>query len=80
MEKEKNAVKKATPPSLPVTDLADGVFYFGRALNRTYFKPGASILSLGWTAVRPNPWQIAQPISGFDFQEQISPDWKYPGK
>jgi DNA-binding CsgD family transcriptional regulator len=77
MDKEKSAVKKAATPASPVTDLADGVFYFGRALNRTYFKPGASILSLGWTAVRPNPWQIAQPISGFDFQEQISPDWKY---
>jgi DNA-binding CsgD family transcriptional regulator len=67
----------AAHPSPPANDLPDNVFYFGRALNRSYFKPGASILSLGWTPIKPNPWQIATPIAGFDFQEKISPDWKY---
>ena len=79
MDKEKAAIKKDTPqtPVSQVKDLPDGVFYFGRALNRSYFKPGASILSLGWTAIKPNPWQIANPIAGFDFQEQIDPTWQY---
>ncbi|HSB66376.1 MAG TPA: hypothetical protein VLD65_07340, partial [Anaerolineales bacterium] len=67
----------AAHPTPPANDLPEGVFYFGRALNRSYFKPGASILSLGWTPIKPNPWQIANPIAGFDFQEKISPDWKY---
>jgi len=61
----------------PVGDLPEGVPYFGRALNRSYFKPGASILSLGWTPNRPNPWQIANPISGVDFGERSDPTWKY---
>jgi DNA-binding CsgD family transcriptional regulator len=79
MEKEKDAIKKKTPaaPAAPVQDLPDGVPYFGRAFNRTYFKTGASILSLGWTPTRPNPWQIANPISGFDFKEEVDPGWKY---
>jgi DNA-binding CsgD family transcriptional regulator len=76
LEKEKGKTQKPTPPP-PIKDLPDSAFYFGRALNRTYFKPGASILSLGWTNRKPNPWQIANPIYGFDFEEQISPDWKY---
>ena len=79
MDKEKAAIKKDTSvtPAPAPQDLPDGVFYFGRALNRSYFKPGASILSLGWTAIKPNPWQIATPIAGFDFKEQIDPTWKY---
>jgi DNA-binding CsgD family transcriptional regulator len=77
MEKEKAALHKEEPPPVPVNDLPDGVPYFGRALNRSYFKPGASILSLGWTPNKPNPWQIANPIGGVDFQEQIDPTWKY---
>jgi len=77
MEKEKAAIKKDQPPPTPVQDLPDGVPYFGRALNRSYFKPGASILSLGWVPSKPNPWQIANPIAGIDFQQEIDPTWKY---
>jgi len=80
MEKIKASLKKRKEkeiPVVPIKDLPDGEFYFGRALNRTYFKPGASILSLGWTAIRPNAWQIAHPIGGFDFQQEIDPKWKY---
>ena len=64
-------------PPPPIQNLPDGEFYFGQALNRTYFKPGASILSLGWVTIRPNPWQIAQPIGGIDFNEEIDLRWKY---
>jgi len=79
MEKEKDSIKKDTaqPPAPPVTDLLEDAPYFGRALNRSYFKPGASILSLGWTSMKPNPWQIASPIGGVDFQEKVDPAWKY---
>jgi DNA-binding CsgD family transcriptional regulator len=79
MEKEKDSIQKDTaqPPAQPITDLLDGAPYFGRALNRSYFKPGASILSLGWTSMKPNPWQIAAPIGGVDFQEKVDPAWKY---
>ncbi len=68
--------KKESPPP-PIQDLPDGEFFFGQALNRTYFKPGASILSLGWVSIKPNPWQIARPISGIDFNEEVDPSWKY---
>jgi DNA-binding CsgD family transcriptional regulator len=77
LEKEKAAIKKDQPVPTPIVDLPDGVPYFGRALNRSYFKPGASILSLGWTPSKPNPWQIARPIAGIDFKQEIDPTWKY---
>jgi DNA-binding CsgD family transcriptional regulator len=77
LKKEKAAIVKDKPPPAPVNDLPDGVPYFGRALNRSYFKPGASILSLGWTSIKPNPWQIATPLAGIDFKQQIDPSWNY---
>ncbi len=81
MAKIKASLKKNKPqpavPSGPIEDLPEGEAYFGRGLNRTYFKPGASILSLGWTSFRPNAWQIARPLSGFDFREQVAAEWKY---
>jgi DNA-binding CsgD family transcriptional regulator len=76
LAKEKAETGKQKPAP-PVQDLPDGVAYFGRPLNRTYFKPGASILSLGWVTVRPNAWQIAQPMAGVDYQEKTDPTWKY---
>ena len=54
MAKIKASLKKNKPqpavPSGPIDDSPEGEAYFGRGLNRTYFKPGASILSLGWTS------------------------------
>jgi DNA-binding CsgD family transcriptional regulator len=45
------------------------------------FKPGASILWLGWVYQKPNPWQIAHPLDGVstlpprDIWSQY--DWNY---
>ncbi len=45
------------------------------------FKPGASILWLGWVYERPNPWQIARPIEGLNTlppRDTFSPySWNY---
>jgi hypothetical protein len=45
------------------------------------FKPGASILWLGWVASRPNPWQITRPLSGFSLkppqEANASLNWTY---
>lgn len=35
-------------------------------MKRCDFKPGASILFLGWVNRKPNPWQIAHPLDGVD--------------
>jgi DNA-binding CsgD family transcriptional regulator len=40
--------------------------YFRRAAGAADFKPGASILFLGWVDRQPNAWQIANPIAGVD--------------
>jgi hypothetical protein len=40
--------------------------YLRRPMSAQDFLPGASILFLGWTDRRPNPWQIALRLSGIE--------------
>ncbi len=43
-----------------------GQAYLRRPMSAEDFLPGASILFLGWTSQRPNPWQIALRLPGIE--------------
>ncbi len=68
--------------------------YFKRPMSAADFKPGASILWLGWVDRMPNPWQIARPLAGIELvpttarpskvkkrkaDQGSEPSWKYAG-
>ncbi len=62
-------------PGLP----ADEKAYLRRPLSEAFFKPGASILWLGWVSSQPNEWQLTFPIRGYTFNrgDQAEKNWKY---
>ncbi len=60
---EQNAAR-SKPPQAPPVDLP--FFKPPGQQKKEDFKPGASILWLGWVYERPNPWQIAHPIEGIN--------------
>lgn len=62
-------------PGLPSDEKA----YLRRPLGEAFFKPGASILWLGWVSSQPNEWQLTFPIRGYTFNrgDQAEKNWKY---
>jgi hypothetical protein len=50
-------------PDLPVGERS----YLRRPKNERYFKPGASILWLGWVKAQPSEWQTTFPLRGYYF-------------
>jgi DNA-binding CsgD family transcriptional regulator/phage shock protein A len=53
-----------------------GKAYFRRPVSAQDFKPGASILFLGWVDREPNAWQIAHPLPGIDLAPQARQEKK----
>jgi hypothetical protein len=62
-------------PDLP----AGGGAYLRRPKNETFFKPGASILWLGWVKAQPSEWQMTFPLRGYYFYRADPSDqtWEY---
>jgi DNA-binding CsgD family transcriptional regulator len=58
---EQNAAR-SKPPQTPLAD--PPFFKLPGQQKKEDYKPGASILWLGWVYQRPDPWQITHPIEG----------------